>query len=269
MRREDLAPATSGGANVTKLATVLDGLVKDAPIDRCSWDNVVARARRKTRRRVALATAVAALIAIVLATPALGLGNRLMGIFDGTPVASTQVPASDLHVLSAMAHGVSPRLPASKQEDATRFQAASLRQLAVRDGRAFFAARAEGGGMCVAIGEIGAEDLFGSISCAPGFPSSARPLLDESAWSGPGLDRQSEAQPRVSLFEGFAADGVASVGLLVADGKIAAVTRVEDNVYLRRDGLPGEPVLGIVALDNDKQVINIACMAQGGCPAPK
>jgi hypothetical protein len=254
---------------VTKLATVLDGLVTDAPVESCSWDDVLARARTTTRRRVALATTAAALIAIVLATPALGLGNRLLGFFDGTPIDSTQVPASDLHVLSAMAHGVSPRLSASKQEDAARFQAASLRQLAVRDGRTFFAARAEGGGLCVAIGEVGAEHLFGSISCAPDFPSSARPLLDESAWRSPGLDRESEAHSQITRFEGFAADGVASVGLLVADGKIASITQVEDNVYLRRDDLPSDPVLGIVALDKDKRVINIACMAQGGCPDPK
>jgi hypothetical protein len=249
---------------VTKLATALDGLVTDAPVERSSWDDVLARARRTTRRRVALATTAAALIATVLATPALGLGNRLLGFFDGTPVDSTQVPASDLHVLSAMAHGVSPRLPASRQEDEARFKAASLRRLAVREGRTFFAARAEGGGMCVAIGEVGTKHLFGSVSCAPDFPSSARPLLDESAWSGPGLDLS-----QITRFEGFAADGVASVGLLVAEGRVAAITQVEDNVYLRTDDLPEEPVLGIVTLDKDKRVINIACMAEAGCPAPK
>jgi hypothetical protein len=254
---------------MTKLAAVLDGLVTDAPVERSSWDDVLARARRTTQRRVGLATAVAALIAIVLATPALGLGNGLMGIFDGTPVEPARVPASDLHVLSAMVHGVSPRVPASRQEDATRFQAASLRQLAVREGRTYFAARAEGGGTCVAIGEVGAKHLFGSMSCAPDFPSSARPLLDESVWRGPGLDGGKGADLQISRLEGFAADGVASVGLLVADGKIVAVTQVEDNVYLRRDDLPGEPVLGIVALDKDKRVITIACMARGGCPGAK
>lgn len=248
---------------MTNLATVLEGLVDGAPVDRGSWDDVRRRARRSTQRRVALASVLGALTAIVVATPALGIGNRVLGMFDGTPVNSTQVPPMDLHVLSAMTHGVSPRLPTSPRDDAVRFKAASLRQLAVRDGRAYFAARAEDGGTCVAIGKTGGEHLFGSITCAPDFPSSARPLLDESAWSGPGTDAQ------IGRFEGFASDGVASVGLLVGDGRLTAVTPVEQNVYVRVDGLPTEPVLGIVALGKGNEPIYTLCMARGGCPAPR
>jgi hypothetical protein len=221
------------------------------------------RPGKTTRRRLTLAIVAIVLIAIALATPAFGLGERLLGIFSGSPVDPAKVAPRELHVMSAMTHGVSPRLPASAQENAARFQVALWRQLTARDGRVYFAGRAENGGTCVAIGNKGDSHLFGSITCVADFPSSARPLLDESAWSGPGPDAS------IVRFEGFAADGVARTALLMADGSLAAATPVEDNVYFRADGLPTEPASGIVALDENSTVLYTSCMARAGCPRPQ
>ena len=62
---------------MTDLANVLDELVRDAPVEKASWSDVRARARRmsrppRARRRVVLALAIAALLA--LAGTAVGFG---------------------------------------------------------------------------------------------------------------------------------------------------------------------------------------------------
>jgi hypothetical protein len=49
--------------------------------------------------------------------------------------------------------------------------------------------------------------------------------------------------------EGFAVDAVAKVGLVTASGRLEAVTPVQDNVYVRTEGLPSERILGMIAFD--------------------
>jgi hypothetical protein len=246
---------------MTKLQTVLDELAADAPVGKASWENVLARARSLRRRRLRVAAAIGALVAIVLATPAFGVGKRLLGFSAGTPVETTQLSSEQLHVLGAMTEGRSPRVPASKEADLRRVRLASLRQIAVRDGHTYFAANKQGGGMCVAIGKVNSSHLFGSLTCTPDFPSASRPLLDESTWTGSG-------ELRVSALEGFADDSIVSVGVLLGDGGVTAVTPVENNVYLRTADLPSEPVAGIVGLGENGETMYTQCMAPGGCPRP-
>lgn len=229
-----------------------------------------ARMRRgqSSWRRVGVAALIAAVLVIVLAGPAAGLQGRLFEIFDGTPVGTDQVSARDLHVLSAMARGVSPRVAVSPKEDVRGFQASNWRQLTVRDGRAYFAAQRAGGGTCVAIGEVGGA--IGSVTCAPDFPSPTRPLLDSSVWRGtPGSDPTTPFTAQIVRLEGFAADGVARVGLLLGDGRVVSVTPVIRNVYVRADELPTDSVVGFVALDSGNTPLYTNCMAPAGCPAPR
>lgn len=242
------------------LKVALDELAAEAPVNRASWTDVQARAGRPRRRRTLLAAGVLALSAVVLATPAFGIRDRLLGLFDGTPVTKERLSAEELHVLSAMTHGVSPRLPASQREDVARFEASSSREIARRNGRAFFVANRRGGGLCVAAGNLGGPRLLGSIVCTPDFPSSARPILDRTVFGG-----GSPKRPIPRRFEGFAADGVASVALMMENGELTAETPVEANVYSRTEGLPRQPIAAAVALDGDGNRLHVLCFAVSDC----
>ena len=76
---------------MNELATVLDDLVADAPLDRASWNDVVARARRVPRQRRArkrLVLALAAALVLALAGTAVGVGVNLLAQqeeFHATP----------------------------------------------------------------------------------------------------------------------------------------------------------------------------------------
>jgi hypothetical protein len=234
---------------MTELERMLDDLVAAAPTSGSSWSEVVARARRPRRRRLAAAGAVVAL-ALLVAVPPFSLGSRLRGLFGGTPVDVKRLFPLDLQRISAIAAGFNPHVPASKQEQLNRLKAASLRQIATRDGRAYFVAKWQRGGLCTAVGEVGQPDLFGAISCAPDFPSSRR-VLDETVFHG----GTSGVDDHVWRLEGFAVDAVAKVGLVTASGKLEAVTPVQDNVYVRTKGLPSERVLGIIAFDANENAI--------------
>lgn len=246
---------------MNELNTLLDDLVADAPVSRASWDDIVARARRGRRRRAMVLAGVVGLLGVILvSTPAFGIGNRLFGISSGTPVGSEQLTEHELHTISAMIGHVSPRLPASRREDLGRFRTGSLREIAVRHGRAYFVADRQEGGLCTSIADVDAKDLLGGILCSPDFPSPSLPILDWSGFASP-----ADPRPRITRLEGFAADGVASVGVLTVGGELAALTPVQDNVYLRTDSLPSEPILGLVAIDDNGRRLYSLCLARGGC----
>ncbi len=243
---------------MSEFESVLDELVVDAPVAGASWDDVQKRARSTRRRRVT-ATVVIAVVGIAIAAPAAAIGGRALGFFGGgTPVAAERFSSYDLHVIGAMATGVSPRVPASKRDDLAQFGASSLRQIATRDGHAFFVANRKGGGLCVSVGVLGSARMLGSIICSPDFPSPALPILDQSVFSF------SSESPSLIRLEGFADDSVSSVGILTANG-VEAETPVDQNVYSRMEDLPSAGVLGIVALDANGDRLHVQCFARKGC----
>jgi hypothetical protein len=243
---------------MSEFESVLDELVVDAPVARASWGDVQKRARRKRRRRVT--AAVVAVVGIAIAAPAVAIGGQLLGFFGGgTPVSADRLSSYDLHVIGAMASGVSPRVPTSKREDLERFGASSLRQIATRDGHTFFVARVKGGGLCVSVGVLGRDRTLGSIMCSPDFPSATLPILDQSTFSG------SPELASMTRLEGFAADGVSTIGILTMNGKVEAETPVQDNVYSRVDGFPDGTVAGIVALDENGDRLHVLCFWRSGC----
>jgi hypothetical protein len=256
---------------VRELESTLDALVSGAPVGAGDWQDVLGRARRPKRRMLAAAAAAVAVGAIVVATPAFGIGERVRGLFDGTPVEADRLPARSLHNLSAMASGVSPREASSTAQDRARFEASSFRQIATRGNRAFFVADRSGGGLCLSVADVDDPDVLGSIGCSPDFPSAERPIFDESrirarvVYDGKGRFAGLDEPQTAIRLEGFAADGVASIALLMTDGDVEAVTPVEDNVYHRVGDLPAEPIAGIVALAADGSRIYTLCMARGGC----
>jgi hypothetical protein len=256
---------------VNELESTLDALAAGAPVGSANWDDVIRRSRRPRRLAVAVIAATVFLASILLATPALGIGERLSDLFHGKPVEAEQLSPRTLHNLSAMASGVSPRQPASEAQDRARFDASSFRQIATRGNRAFFVADRSGGGLCISVADIDDPDVIGSIGCSPDFPSPGRPIFDESrirsrvVYDSKGRFRGLDEPQTAIRLEGFAADGVASVALLMADGEIEAVTPVEDNVYHRVEGLPSDPIAGIIALDVGGHRIHTQCMARRGC----
>lgn len=244
---------------MTDLGRVLDELVIDAPLARESWDDVRRRARRSRRRRIVTAIALA-VIGVGIAAPPLAIGGQRLGLIGGgTPVAADALSPYNLHVMGAMANGTSPRLPASRREDMERFGASSLRQIAERDGHTFFVARRRDGGLCVSVGVTGSARVLRSIACSPDFPSGKMPILDASTVRG------SPQLPASIRLEGFAADGVAAVGILTTSDTIEAQTPVQDNVYSRAEEVPMENVAGIVALDRDGDRLYALCFARTGC----
>lgn len=245
---------------MSEFESVLDELVGDAPVARANWGDVQTRARRSRRRRV---TAIAiAVVGVAIAAPALAIGGgHVVGLFGGgTPVGTERISTYELHVIGAMANGVSPRVPASQREDQARFRASSLRQIATRDGHVFFVANRKGGGLCVSVGVLGDTRILGSIMCSPDFPSRSMPILDQSTFGG------SPEMPSVTRLEGFADDSVATVGILTStSGNVEATTPVRDNVYSRVDGFPDQTVLGVVALDENGDRLHVLCFRRSGC----
>ncbi len=232
---------------MNELEAVLEELSVGAPVDRADWQDVVARSRRPYRKRLTIVALTLAILALV-ASPAFGVGGRLLDLFSGDPVKTEQLSKDQLQVLGAMATGFSVRVPASAQESLTRAKAAHLRLIATRDGRSYYVANLAGGGLCVTITWPGDPDPLRGYLCSPNFPSPRQPVADKSAFAG------APEAPKVRRLEGFAADGVTAIEVIAANGS-RVTTPVEDNVYLRTDGLPRTPVREVLALDASGQPV--------------
>jgi hypothetical protein len=98
--------------------------------------------------------------------------------------------------------------------------------------------------------------VFGQISCTPAFPSPAVPVQDGTVF-GSSAGRDQRPQPRtltVHASHGIAADGVAKVALLDADGQIVAETSVRDNIY-SFDPAPAGNATKVVAYSATGEVV--------------
>ncbi len=149
---------------------------------------------------------------------------------QGSPLDLAGVPASERRTLDVA--GV----------------AGSMRALGRAGAVAVYTGRGPGGVVCYIAGSSAGGPRFGSVLCPdpsapPAFPSADMPLLDLSTYA------VKEGTDEVRLVEaaGVAADGVARVGFVGADGDTLwlPVTR---NLYGRRDVGPRE-VTSVVAVD--------------------
>jgi hypothetical protein len=153
-------------------------------------------------RRVAFA---AAAIAAAVAVPAVAFADRLgdlLGLSNqGSPVATSSLSLSrDSKLSEAMESMGFP---------------ATLRLLGTVNGVSFYASRPADGRYCFAIEKDGAR---AGVSCDLDrtFPSPARPV-----WIFPPYDG----------FNGYAADGVATVEGLDASGQVVVSAPVSDNLF--------------------------------------
>lgn len=107
------------------------------------------------------------------------------------------------------------------------------------------------GAACFAIGLPRNGVGVGAVACPPtgesfSFPSDEHPILDMSFTSS----NPDTGSTSVAGLVGFAADGVASVGLIGPEGRLVGSTPVQNNLYVRR-WAGGPDATAIVALDDN------------------
>ncbi len=190
----------------------------------------------RSRRR----TLVAALAAAMIAVPAVAFAGDIGGLFgfstQGTPVPTSATPFSQASGLAAaMAELGFP---------------SSLQLIASRDGISFYAARRADGHLCFAVDAAPGAPAHKGVGCDlgnpslpgnPAFPSPARPIIDFSRFSNG------------AHLAGFAADGIATVGLLDTEGNVIASAPVSENVYALAN--PSGGGVAVEALDTHGSVI--------------
>jgi hypothetical protein len=124
--------------------------------------------------------------------------------------------------------------------------------LATKGTRHFYRFERPAGNPCFGTGRTDAPYPIGMISCriaAPFFPSPEMPVLDLSVVS---IEKGDTA--RFTRVQGIAADGVARVGILDADGNVAAEIPVENNVY-SSDSVPRDTTAALVAVGADGRIL--------------
>ncbi len=178
-------------------------------------------------RRLAIAVALAAAIAIPAAAFAGRLGD-LLGISNGgTPVS-----------LDAVLPGET-RLDEAMQELKV---GGTMQSLGTLNGVAFYATRNADGNFCFAMVRVDGQPGkgFGCDLNADNFPSP-----DVQALTFPGPTR----------LQGVAADGVATVEALDANGNVLDSTPVEGNLFASSTALPVGATTAIRTLDANGDVI--------------
>jgi len=171
------------------------------------------------RRRIAFAAAVA----VVIAIPAVAFGGRLAGVLGISNEGST-VPVTSV-------------LPGYSQLDQAlqdMHVGSTMQELGTLNGVAFYAARTAEGKFCLAIDHVAAtydKGVFCDLN-ADNFPSS-----DVQAVTFPGS------------LEGVAADGVATVEFLDADGNLLDSTPVTNNLFVSDQRFPLGQAKYLVTLD--------------------
>lgn len=211
---------------------------------------------RLSQRRLALAVVVA----VTLAVPALALGGVLGSLF-GFSNQGTPIPTADLSHVRALLS------PALRITGATP---GSLVQLTSRDGWAFYAGRTPSGDICY-FDEPAAQNpehtwkMIGSGGCkkATGkgdFPSPTLPIFNMSSYFN---------NQYIERLAGVAADGVASVQVLaLSDCHVIATAPVIDNIFIA-DNLPLTiPEAQIVARDASGNVLWHQAVGAAIEPAP-
>jgi hypothetical protein len=160
----------------------------------------------------------------------------------GTPFSSSLGPRDEF-ALTRMARGVG----------GGGISVDDISSLATRGDRSFYRLSDH----CYGLGAASpTKHVFGAIHRVPKFPSPESPVLDFTVFgSSAGPDER--PQPKnmtVHASEGIAADGVAKVAFLDADGQVVAETPVIDNIY-RFDPAPAGSALKLVAYDATGEVV--------------
>jgi hypothetical protein len=172
-------------------------------------------------RRIAIAATLAAAIAIPATAFAGKLGDLLGITNDGTPVPVSSVAPGET------------KLDAAMQELKV---GGTMQSLGTLNGVAFYATRNADGNFCFAMVRV--DGQFGK-----GFG------CDLNADNFPSANVQALTFPDLRQLQGVAADGVATVQALDANGNVLDSTPVEDNLFASATDMPDGAVAAVRTLD--------------------
>jgi hypothetical protein len=224
-----------------------DVTLLDEPARAAAFARSLARARASAEapRRRRLPTAVlAALIALAVAAPAVAVGRDAIADLFRVSNRGDDVSRGSLSEVSALS---------------ARGFGSEMRLLGERAGFRFYVGRsAANGGPCFAVTAAPAPGRGGAYACqqqeppagTPQFPSPQVPIADFSPRRG----HAERPEVFVRALAGFAADGVARVGVVFPDGETYWTT-VEQNVYASRE-VPQRPASAIVAEDASGAIVH-------------
>jgi hypothetical protein len=175
-------------------------------------------------RRIVLALALAAAVALPAAAFAGKLGDLLGLSNQGTPVATNSLDLSkDTGLSEAMQQLAFP---------------SAMHLLGTRNGVSFYAARRGDGDYCFAIESTVAKGVGCDLNGT--FPSPAQPVM---------------VFPPLIQFAGYAADGVATVAGIDASGNTVISEPVSQNLFASTTTGPFPSVVAIEALDTHGDVL--------------
>lgn len=212
---------------------------RDALLHRIYEERQEVPPRRRSRRLLVAGVSIAIAASVI---PAAALSGRLTSLFDLSNRGTADVPEAQ-------------QLNSVRVADQLGLQPGSTIRLAERSGVGFYTVRGEGQTQCFGIRSGPAADsTFTTLTCqspddAAPFPSPSRPVLDLS----PIMGQEGNTRVHLPRMIGFAADGVAEVGVVDADGHIHT-TPVQANVYFTED-FADFPAQAMVALDAQGEVV--------------
>jgi hypothetical protein len=183
---------------------------------------------RVPARRVVLVAMLAAAVAV----PAVAFAGRLADVL-GISNGGTTVSTSDV-------------LPGQTGLDQAMQElkvGGTMQSLGTLDGVAFYATRNADGNFCLAINHVNEQyhKGFGCDLNSDNFPSADVKVL---------------VFPPAGMLEGVAADGVATVQALDADGNVLASTPVVNNLFVSGATLPDGATAYVQTLDANGAVLS-------------
>jgi hypothetical protein len=236
---------------------------------------------RRPSTRVGLLVAVITL-AFLVATPAFGIGSRLWGLVNGTPVPPRSLGSNDWNALSVInnfAHHVRPKdaTKPPRVKSLAKLDFVAITKVADRNGESFYVLKRRDGSSCYAEGPTRGFrarptdkdlSLLAGIGCRPTypFPSRAAPVFDMSVFHSKSFSNTTGVSGGyVWRLRGFAADPVSEVAVIGTDNVLRDETPVTDNVYSGTNSLPIFRPKQIVAFDKQGHRVYTQCVQDGGC----
>jgi hypothetical protein len=215
------------------------------------WDDVLRRAHERSGaagvsrrshavRRRCLRAGLGLAFALALTIPALAISGRL----DFIPGLSNEGTPSDGGALKLFTFAPWQQLLSANE----------VRLLGTREGLAFYAGGARDGTLCLGTELVDRpRPQPGALACLTGheFPSAEHPIVDFSPMEVGGAVHGTH----VGRLIGFAADGVARVGVVDVEGTFHSVP-VINNIYASGKGvLPDVPMRALVAVDGQGRTL--------------
>jgi hypothetical protein len=149
----------------------------------------------------------------------------------GTPVDPATLPAGERQTLEQA--GIAPSVSFVRE-------AAGIR---------FYTAKGPNGPCLITGRALTSRPHFGILVCPSGFPSSELPILDYS----PRQAALTDSYPHLQLLAGFAADGIAGVGVQDEQGEVQW-TEVVRNTYASR-AVPAGSTTAIMARTASGEIV--------------